>query len=427
MISRWQWVLRRLTRRLWFRASLLSALGVITALVSAWVAPLIPAEVPGSIGSDAVDDILRILATSMLAVTTFSLSTAVQAYGNATNNVTPRATKLLIEDVTTQNVLATFIGAFLYGLVGIIALSTGLYGSQGRVILFVATLLVILLIVVTLLRWVDHLLELGRVGKNTSRVEEAATKAIRDRVEHPFLGGRPLRDPEREIPATAKAVHSERIGYVQNIDVQALSDLAEKHGGEIFATVLPGTFIDASRPLAWLSGIPPAEETEAAVRDAVSIGEERSFEQDPRYGFSVLTEIASRALSPSMNDPGTAIDVIGRVVRVLSIWGGCDDHDGGNVPCPRVHVPPVELRELFDDAFKPIARDGASLFEVQIRLQKALNALAKIDRRYAREAARHARFALTHAERALSLPEEKAPLAELAHATECVAEERRRS
>jgi len=61
----------------------------------------------------------------------FSVSTMVAAYGAATSNVTPRATRLLMEDNTSQNVLGTFIGSFLFSLVGIIALGTGLYGAAG--------------------------------------------------------------------------------------------------------------------------------------------------------------------------------------------------------------------------------------------------------------------------------------------------------
>ena len=83
----------------------------------------------------------------MLAVTTFSLSTMVSAYSAATSNVTPRATKLIMEDTTTQTVLSTFVGSFLFSLVGIIALSTGALRRPGRVVLFAVTILVIVAIV----------------------------------------------------------------------------------------------------------------------------------------------------------------------------------------------------------------------------------------------------------------------------------------
>lgn len=51
-----------------------------------------------------------------------------------------------MEDSTTQNVLAAFVGLFLYSLVAIITLAMGTYGECGRVVLFVVTLLVVLLI-----------------------------------------------------------------------------------------------------------------------------------------------------------------------------------------------------------------------------------------------------------------------------------------
>ena len=418
MISRWQWLLRRLTRKLWFRAGLLSLLGIATALVAIVVAPLIPAELPAQIGADAVDNILNILASSMLVVTSFSLTTMVSAYSAATNNATPRATKLLIEDPTSQNALSTFIGSFLYGLVGIIALSTDVYGDRGRVVLFVVTVAVILTIVVTLVRWIDHLSRLGRVGETTDRVEKAAAKAIASRVENPYLGGRALHDPEREIPPVARPLYCSQVGYVQHVDVNELSDCADKHEGEIYLTAVPGTFVDPSRPLAWLLRIDD-EDADAVVRAAFTIDDERSFKQDPRFGLSVLTEIASRALSPAMNDAGTAIDVIGRVVRLLSVWPADDNtRVTEDVPCPRIRVPPVRLGEMFDDVFGPIARDGAGLFEVQIRLQKALRTLAAIgDSHFAEHAARHARYALQRAEAALMLEEEKDRVREIAAAT----------
>lgn len=418
MVSRWQWLLRRLVRQLWFRASLLSLLGVVTALIAAVAVPFIPEELSAQIGAEAVDSILNILASSMLVVTSFSLTTMVSAYSAATNNVTPRATKILIEDPTTQNALSTFIGSFLYSLVGIIALSTGLYGGRGRLVLFVVTIGVIVLIVATLVRWIDHLANLGRVGDTTDRVERATAKALESRIRNPYLGGRPLHDPRRDIPPSARPLVSPDIGYVQHVDVAALSDLAERHDGEIYVTAVPGTLAEPSRPLASVRGL-NGEQAEKAVCAAFTIDDERSFTQDPRFGLAVLAEIASRALSPAMNDAGTAIDVIGRAVRLLAKWPTGDDRDGrADVACPRVHVPPIRVGEMFDDIFAPIARDGAAIVEVQIRLQKALQTLAKIgDARFAEAAARHARRALARSDAMLGLDEERETVREIAAET----------
>ena len=374
MSARWQWILKQIVRRLWFRASLFSILGVATALVALGVKGYIPAHISAKIGADAVDNILGIIASSMLATTTFSLNIMVSAYGSATTNITPRATSLLVEDSTTQNVLATFIGSFLFSLVGIITLSTGLYGTDGRVVLFAVTIGVILLIVYTLLKWIDHLARLGRMSETIDRVEKAAIQALEERREHPFLGGSPLCET-MSVPIDAKDIYPPMVGYVQHIDVQALGKLTGEKGGAIYVHVLPGSFVDQRTRLA--SVVNTARTRDDDVRTAFSIGVRRSFEQDPRFGISVLTEIASRALSPAVNDPGTAIDVISRGVRVLSLWAQpLDPKPEINIACSRVFVRGLKLDDMFDDFFGPIARDGAALVEVGMRLQKALAALA---------------------------------------------------
>lgn len=415
MNSKWYWTIRQVTRKLWVRAALIAVFAVAAALIGLLGERLIPADLPAKIGADAVENILNILATSMLAVTTFSLSTMVAAYSAATTSVTPRATKLLMQDATTQNVLATFIGSFLYSLVSIVALSAGAYGQSGRLVLFVATLIVILLVVVTILRWIDHLTRLGRVGETTDRVEEATARAVSERAAQPFLGGHPLRDIAKDRPADARPIFPTTTGYVQHVDMKGLSELVERSSGRLFVAALPGRFVHAAQPLAYVES-PLDEEALAALREAFVIDNARSFDQDPRFGLSVLAEIASRALSPALNDPGTAIDVIGRGVRLLARWTKCREAEAAQSPTyPQVWVPPLHIGELFDDMFAPIARDGASLVEVQTRLQKAYRALAEIGgEAFAAEAKRHSRRAMAFAEAAMTLETDKALLRDLA-------------
>jgi uncharacterized membrane protein len=409
MTSRFLWHVSQITRRMWFRASLFSILAVVTALAAIVLAPYIPSDLPTKIGADAVDNVLGIIASSMLAVTTFSLSTMVAAYAAATSNVTPRATKLVMEDTTTQNVLATFIGSFLYSLVGIIALSTGAYGSTGRVVLFVVTAGVIVLIVVTLLRWIDHLSRLGRVTETTARVEKAATQAMRLHCKQPYMGG----SPPADIPTSARPIYAAKIGYVQHLDVGALSDIAEGGKGRIHVCATPGAFVTPVDPIAFAEGLDVAEK-ESEIRACYTIEDVRSFDQDPRFGASVLSEIASRALSPGINDPGTAIDVIGRAVRILAISAEPADPQQ-EVAFPRVNISRIGLDDLFDDLFTPIARDGAGVVEVGVRLQKAMLVLSRLGPpEFAQNAARHSTLALQRASHGLTLEQDLAILRDLA-------------
>lgn len=418
-MSKWQWVLLQMSRRLWVRATLIGALGVAAAIIAALAERFLPWRLPIDIGADAVDSILSIIASSMLAVTTFSLSVMASAYGAAASNVTPRATKLLRQDRLTQNVLSTFIGSFLFSIVGLVTLKTGAYGPQGRGILFAVTVGVIALVVVSLLRWIDYLTRLGNVTETTARVEAAARAAMLARIEHPFLGGRELDTDAREPPPLAAIVRSRVTGYVQYVDVSALQDCGEQLDAELGLAVVPGAFVHVGQPLAWIEAIEGGagaleglEDAAARVGAAFSIGSERSFDQDPRFGLAVLSEIAARALSPAVNDPGTAIEVIGRASRLLTLWAGAGDAPAPQPPdCPRVRVPRLTSADLFDDAFRAIARDGATMIEVQLRLQKTLAALRTMgDEDFQAAADEQARLARAHAQEALRLDADRALL-----------------
>lgn len=412
MISRWQWLLLQLSRTLWIRVALFCLLAVITVLVAPLLDPLVPTSLSERVSGDAVENTLNILASSMLAVTTFSLSVMVSAYAAAATSVTPRATALLMQDTTTQNVLATFIGTFVFSLVGIIALNTGFYGETGQVTLLGMTMAVTLMMIMTLFRWIEHLSRLGRVSDTTDRVEKAAFAAICGRIDDPALGGRVLDGDSDPVPDDASTLHLATIGYLQHLALDQLSEVAEKAGGDVYIHVLPGQFIHPAMKAASLSGFPEGFDT-SGLQAAFRIGRDRSFDQDPRFGLVVLSEIASRALSPGVNDSGTAKDVMARAVRLLLLWSQREqDHErergSPEVRYPRIWVPPLALSDLFDDLFTPIARDGAQHVDVHIALQNGLNALhATGHEGMRREAARHARMAIERSEAALLLDSEK--------------------
>lgn len=412
MQSKWQWLVKQLTRTLWVRALLFSLLAIASALLSVLLDPFIPEGLADVIGADAVDHILDILAGSMLAVTTFSLTVMVSAYSAATSSVTPRATRLLMQDTTSQNVLSTFLGSFLFSLVGIVALSAGVYGPRGRVILFVVSLVVIGLVVLALLRWISHLTHFGRVGDTTERVETATANALDYWRRCPAMGGQILRDPQSTIPAHARPIYPDGVAYVEHLDIGQLNECAEKFNCNVYVDAVAGAFVHPRTPLLWVDSSSGSGLTEA-MRAAYTLAPERSFDQDPRFGLCVLAEIASRALSPAVNDPGTAIDVLGRGVRVLTQYLA-PLSSPENIAYPRVWVPPLAFEDMLNDFFMPISRDGAGMLEVQVRVQKSLHALFCNAPPSVRGGLRtHARVALERAESALTLPSEKQALLQL--------------
>lgn len=393
----------QLRTRLWAKPLLYCMLAVGASFLAQaaddWpIAGLVP-----EITEDTILTLLTIISSSMLAVATFAVGSMLASYKSASGSATPRAFALVIADDVSQTALSSFIGAFIFSIVSIVALKTGFYDRAGLFVLFVLTLAIFAWVVLTFVRWVDNIARLGRLGTTIDKVEAAALTCLKARRATPYLGGVPKSDANT---LEGTEVFCGDIGYVQLIDMAALQNIAETHDLRIMIRAMPGSFLAPGRALVTLD---TKAEVEAQILreigNAFVIGENRTFDKDPRFGLIVLSEIAARALSPAVNDPGTAIVIIGRFVRLFAAWARpLSEDEVVEERYDRIIVPELCLADMFDDAFTAIARDGAGAVEVAIRLQKAFLSLSTLDcPGFDEEARRHSALALTRARDGLPL------------------------
>ena len=362
--------LRRAVRQMWFLPAMFS-LGALATIVAAhYSAFLLPQDLPFDVSQDATERILTIVASSMLAVATFALATMVNALAGASQRTTPRAVRLVAEDRAAQAAISAFVGAFLFSIVGIIALSGGFYSASGRLILFAATSIVVLIVVAALIRWINKISSIGQVGEIIERVEDATTRAFREVAHRPCFGCL----EQSAAPNGSLPLHALEIGYVQHLYPEKLQAVAEEHDLRIHVSARPGAYVSPVRPLVHVTGL-AGDHARSQIRDAFVLGRERTFDHDPRYGLIVLNEIADRALSPGVNDPGTAISVIHTVARILDGWIRCMDESEAILEYDRISMMPISPDELLTDAFRPILRDGSNNVEVCLRLVASLEVI----------------------------------------------------
>lgn len=351
---------------------------VVLAATALWFGRLYKGPLPIELSHDALKDLLSIFASSMLAVATFSVSAVVTAVSSVSNSTTPRASRLVLADATTQNVLSSFIAAFIYSMIAILALEAFPFDNVGRFIMFVGLAVIVTWVLIAFVRWIDHVTKLGRVETGIEKITEAANESMTAANVGAWganvYGGAP--------PAAAAVVAANEVGYVSELNVPGLQKLAERLDVAIYLTVRPGDFVDTKTPIAYLS--PVSERVRAGageVDEHIAVSESRVHGQDVRYGLVNLAETADRALSPAINDPGTAIAILGRQLAVLTRWADVTQQPAAcEVLFDRIYVPPLKASELLRDCFTPIARDGAGAVEVMLRLQKTLAALVRLDR-----------------------------------------------
>lgn len=361
-------MLSPILKSLSFKAALYAIGAVIASLVAILFADFIPDGLADLLGGSAVDHILSIMASSMLAVVTFSLSTLVASYAAAASVASPRATALIMEDSAAKSTLSAFLGAFIFSIVSLVALTTKYYGPQGRVILFIITTGVLIFIIVAMIRWIGQLSQYSLLTNLIEKIEKKAEKTIIKNYHNFDWSG----DEVDTFPKHSVKIRSVRTGYIRGIALSQLSEIANQQKTSLHVEVSMGYYVLPGDVLASVENKFDSEEAIAKVLDCIDIGSERDLETDPRYAFIVLSEIGSKALSPGINDPGTAIQILTSLNELILFSQEDSNKDRSKPIYDLVTYRKILPKEIFHDSFMGIARDGAQLVEVPIFLQRIL-------------------------------------------------------
>ena len=105
-------------------------------------------------------------------------------------------------------------------------------------------------------------------------------------------------------------------GSVLAFDLKGLMSLAEQSDCLIELIPQVGDFVATGDPLFQIfeGG---GDLSDEVLRKSVALGQERTLEQDPMFAFRIIVDIASKALSPAINDPTTAVLAIDQIHHLL--------------------------------------------------------------------------------------------------------------
>ena len=111
-------------------------------------------------------------------------------------------------------------------------------------------------------------------------------------------------------PEGVADVLAHRSGYVTDVDVDELLDLAQLLGGDIVIDRRTAFSVARGEPIGWVAGGAADAAAAEQVARTVEISDTRVLGGSISYGIVVLVDIAIMALSPAVNDPNTAVEVV---------------------------------------------------------------------------------------------------------------------
>ncbi len=267
-------------------------------------------------GADGARGVLSTVAASMMTVAGVVFSVTVVALSLASQQFGPRLIRNFTRDRGNQIVLGTFVATFVYCL---LVLRTVNGTDDLEFVPQLGVTLAVLLALASigvLIYFIHHV----AMSIQASAVIERVAKELDATIEAVFPeDSTGLVDPPEETavftPAGSTAVRATHPGYILGIDSEGIRKLAGERNYRIAFPLLPGGFVSKGDTVAHILArgeeIPDADIDR--VREAVMLASRRTLFQDVEFAFLQLTEIAVRALSPSINDPFTAQDCVERL------------------------------------------------------------------------------------------------------------------
>ena len=316
--------------------------------------------------------LLEVLAGTSLTVVALVFSLFLVALQLAASQYSPRLLRTFSRDPWVQASLAVLIATFVFSLVTLALFGT--VDRPPRVSVAVAVALG-LAGVGALVGAVAHIVSSLRVETIMTDTQEDAASVIDASLGVGEHGPRPAGWPPVGSGDTGPLdLTAPRGGFVQAVSRSRLVAWAERHSAYVQLDVVPGDHTLAGRSLGrvWVADRGDEGLDLGEIASAVLVGYERTPDEDPEFGIVQLVDVAARALSPSMNDPTTAVHAIGHVAALL---GRVASTERGAFRLSRGHDDSVRLIErdrtvpdYLAVAVRPLVRAGGTHPQVLLAL-----------------------------------------------------------
>lgn len=312
------------------------------------------------------------IASGMIALTgiVFSL-TFVMVQFSATA-YSPRLVFWIARDSVMSHALGIFTATFLYAIAALAGLDRS---GSGRAP-FISAWIVVAMLFASVAMFISLIQRIGVLQINRMLIftGDQGREVIRTMYRSTDSTGTSGSREYRQLSPVQTLVHRGRPRAIQAVDVAALVKLAKASGGVIELSAAVGDTVGELQPLLRVFGARRAID-ERELRRGINVGEQRTFEQDPKYAIRLLVDIAIRALSPAVNDPTTAVQALDQIGDLL-LWlglsrldiGECHDGDGKL----RLVVPSPGWEDFVRLAFDEIRSYGATSVQVTRRMTALL-------------------------------------------------------
>jgi uncharacterized membrane protein len=319
--------------------------------------------------------VLAAIVGATAALTGFVVTVTTLVVQMATGTFSARYMRLWYRDRILKVLLALLVGTLAFSFSLMRRVESDFVPNLGVSIAGVLLILSLLVFLVFLDRYLHRLRPVAVAALVHGYFRRNFEYEVK-RAEHPdvYVG---VLDAGDEQPCLT--VRSARPGAIQAVDGGALVGWARTHDCLVVLRHGIGDFVPlGARLIDVYGGQTPGRGAERRLADMVALGEERTIEQDPAFAIRILVDVANLALSPAVNDPTTAVQVLDYLGESLRLVGTTElsVHTWQDVrPDRGVVVPARSWKDYLSLSTDEIREYGAGGIQIMRRLRALLEEL----------------------------------------------------
>ncbi|TDX31680.1 putative membrane protein [Modicisalibacter xianhensis] len=266
---------------------------------------------------DTARTLLATLIAGMISLMVFSFSMVMSVLSQAGGNFSHKLVFGLVTERRHQQVLGHYLGTILFILVLLMVPEDGRTPDLWRslaVYLGAAMVIHCLALFVYFIHNASQSVQINAVTQELHRSALQSMQGLQARQEQ----SRWCYISNRQVPADCHVIHARQSGYIQRTHLDELANLARQANATIHFNFTLGDFIVRGFPILQIETARSLDDDWCnAVRSHLEYVEGESIQDLYVNGLTQLMEIAIKALSPGINDPGTARLCLHQITELL--------------------------------------------------------------------------------------------------------------
>lgn len=262
-------------------------------------------------GSTALT-ILSACIGGLISMMVFSFSMVMVLLNQAANNYSPRLLPGLISDKKHQIILGIYLSSILYCIFTLFSIQpTGdQYQLPGISILL--GILSTVFCLCAFIYFIHNISQRIQINNILDHIFFSAKKRLEHLIE--------IEETNLDFPDTASwySYHSEKSNYFQNLSLKNLLSICKDENTQMQVLPVKGIFVLKGMPL-FMSSKKLDEKIVKKVLSNFNFSKEELVADNYTLAFKQITEIIVKAMSPAVNDPGTALNGIDYLTILFAI------------------------------------------------------------------------------------------------------------